>query len=45
MPAAGERSMQSFANSLREAIGQGDLKAYVYSYPPKRTYKELETLV
>ncbi|AGB73501.1 MULTISPECIES: STM4012 family radical SAM protein [Rhizobium] len=36
--------MQSFANSLREAIGKGDLKAYVYSYPPKRTYKELENI-
>ncbi|WFU07016.1 STM4012 family radical SAM protein (plasmid) [Rhizobium sp. CB3171] len=36
--------MRSFANSLREAIGQDDLKAYVYSYPPKRTYKELKNI-
>ncbi|AYG64004.1 STM4012 family radical SAM protein [Rhizobium jaguaris] len=36
--------MQSLAKTLREAIGNGELKAYVYSYPPKRTYNELENI-
>lgn len=36
--------MQNISNALRDAISNDELKAYVYSYPSKRSYKDLDNI-